>query len=244
MSEHGAVMSTAATAHTCPRCELRFDQRGELLDHVRHDHPAPIEQGPTPEGRVILAVDPVRPDPGVAVASRRRWPPRPGRSRGRRRHRPRPRRRLNPGVPAGAGARMPRCGGSMGQLARSRIDSAATAVIAQAAGTPGHGSAYPAAPARRSARRSSAAWPRASFVRRTCRCSSSDLALSPRTSPSAGSSPAWTGHRLLVASPRPPPNSRYGLTPAWCSSRCPSQRSTVNPHLTTGTSRARPRPRL
>ena len=60
-------MSAATTVHTCPRCELRFNHPGELVDHIRHDHPASVEEGPTPEGRVVLAVDPARPDPGVAL---------------------------------------------------------------------------------------------------------------------------------------------------------------------------------
>lgn len=63
----GAPMSIGATVHTCSRCELRFSQPGELLEHLRRDHAAPPEEGPTPEGRVVLAVDPARTDPGVAV---------------------------------------------------------------------------------------------------------------------------------------------------------------------------------
>jgi nucleotide-binding universal stress UspA family protein len=60
-------MSTVTTAHVCPRCELRFAQPVELLHHVRRDHPTPEEPEPAPDGRVVLAVDPGRPDPGVAV---------------------------------------------------------------------------------------------------------------------------------------------------------------------------------
>jgi nucleotide-binding universal stress UspA family protein len=60
-------MSTVTTAHVCPRCELRFAQPVELRDHLLRDHPAPEEPEPAPAGRVVLAVDPGRADPGVAV---------------------------------------------------------------------------------------------------------------------------------------------------------------------------------
>lgn len=60
-------MSTTDTVPACPRCELRFSRPVELLDHVRRDHPAPLDEVPIPQGRVVLAVDPARPDPVVAV---------------------------------------------------------------------------------------------------------------------------------------------------------------------------------
>jgi nucleotide-binding universal stress UspA family protein len=60
-------MSTTETVHACPRCDLRFSQPVELLDHLRRDHPAPAEELPMPHGRVVLAVDPARPDPEAAI---------------------------------------------------------------------------------------------------------------------------------------------------------------------------------
>ena len=60
-------MTIVTSAHVCPRCELRFGQSVELLDHLSRDHPVPAEPEPTPEGRIVLAVDPSRPDPGTAV---------------------------------------------------------------------------------------------------------------------------------------------------------------------------------
>jgi hypothetical protein len=31
--------------HQCPRCELRFAFHTELEDHLRVDHPAPVDDG-------------------------------------------------------------------------------------------------------------------------------------------------------------------------------------------------------
>ena len=60
-------MNAATAVHACPRCQLRFGQPVELADHLRRDHPVEVEEYPAPQGRVVLAVDPARPDPGVAV---------------------------------------------------------------------------------------------------------------------------------------------------------------------------------
>ncbi len=58
-----------ATVHSCPRCELRFGQPVELMDHLRRDHPGlkPVTLAPQPHGRVVLAVDPARPAPRAAA---------------------------------------------------------------------------------------------------------------------------------------------------------------------------------
>jgi len=61
-------MTTATTVHACPRCDLRFGQHVELLDHLHRDHSVPDAPLPQPRGRVLLAVDPSRPDPRTAVA--------------------------------------------------------------------------------------------------------------------------------------------------------------------------------
>jgi nucleotide-binding universal stress UspA family protein len=55
------------TVHACPRCELRFNRPVELVDHIRRDHPAPVEGDPTPHGRVLVAVDPARAAPTEAL---------------------------------------------------------------------------------------------------------------------------------------------------------------------------------
>jgi len=50
------------TVHHCPRCELRFALRGDLVDHVRRDH-VPVEPVGTPpvEVRIVVPLDPGRP---------------------------------------------------------------------------------------------------------------------------------------------------------------------------------------
>jgi nucleotide-binding universal stress UspA family protein len=51
------------TVHQCPRCELRFALRGDLVDHLRLDHP-PVEAvvaPPPPEVHVLVPLDPARP---------------------------------------------------------------------------------------------------------------------------------------------------------------------------------------
>lgn len=52
------------TAHACPRCELRFGLRNELVDHLDRDHgvvfdePAPVVQAPVERPpAIVLAVD-------------------------------------------------------------------------------------------------------------------------------------------------------------------------------------------
>ena len=50
------------TVHHCPRCELRFALRGDLVDHVRRDHP-PLDPTTTaPAGvRIVVPLDPNHP---------------------------------------------------------------------------------------------------------------------------------------------------------------------------------------
>lgn len=66
--------------HQCPRCELKFEYRGELEDHLRADHAPPEERAIDPTGaeaydactvRLLAAVDPHRPaSPAAEVAGR------------------------------------------------------------------------------------------------------------------------------------------------------------------------------
>jgi len=67
------------TVHHCPRCELWFALRGDLIDHVRRDHP-PVEPAltgpPPPELRILVPLDPARPvsevvDLAISIASAR-----------------------------------------------------------------------------------------------------------------------------------------------------------------------------
>jgi nucleotide-binding universal stress UspA family protein len=52
------------TVHHCPRCELRFALRGDLVDHVRRDHavvePAVAAPAPT-DTRIVVPLDPSHP---------------------------------------------------------------------------------------------------------------------------------------------------------------------------------------
>lgn len=61
------------TVHQCPRCELRFALRGDLVDHVRRDHPPEEPSHPLPapaDVRVLVPLDPTRPpDPVLDVAT-------------------------------------------------------------------------------------------------------------------------------------------------------------------------------
>ncbi len=59
-------MSTKSV-HDCPRCELRFTHPVELFDHMRRDHAEPERPAARPDGRIVLAVDPARAAPAVAV---------------------------------------------------------------------------------------------------------------------------------------------------------------------------------
>ncbi len=66
--------------HQCPRCELKFEYRGELEDHLRADHAPPEERPIDPTGaeaydactvRILAAVDPHRPaSPAGEIAGR------------------------------------------------------------------------------------------------------------------------------------------------------------------------------
>jgi nucleotide-binding universal stress UspA family protein len=61
------------TVHHCPRCELRFALRGDLVDHIRLDHP-PIDAvpaGPPPvDVRITVPLDPAhRADHVLEVAA-------------------------------------------------------------------------------------------------------------------------------------------------------------------------------
>lgn len=50
------------TVHHCPRCELRFALRGDLVDHVRRDHPPVEAVAAAPVGvRIVVPLDPSRP---------------------------------------------------------------------------------------------------------------------------------------------------------------------------------------
>lgn len=52
------------SVHHCPRCELRFALRGDLVDHLRLDHPpaTPEAAGPPPvDTRIMVPLDPARP---------------------------------------------------------------------------------------------------------------------------------------------------------------------------------------
>lgn len=52
------------TVHKCPGCELRFAFRGDLEDHIRRDHTAPIphveptHEAPAPAVRIMVPLDP------------------------------------------------------------------------------------------------------------------------------------------------------------------------------------------
>lgn len=50
------------SVHHCPRCELRFALRGDLVDHVRRDH-VPVETAAAPpaEVRIVVPLDPSHP---------------------------------------------------------------------------------------------------------------------------------------------------------------------------------------
>ena len=129
-------MSAATAVHTCPRCQLRFSQPVELADHLRRDHPVEAEEYSAPQGRVFLAVDPARPDPGVAVGVTTTLAVQIGAAvevvaaaaPGGRRH--------HPGLPAGTDSRVSTRRCRMGQLARPRLQAPRRSGVADAAGTP------------------------------------------------------------------------------------------------------------